>query len=61
LKETFWRSFPSNNIPDALADLIQDNRKNLLTSKFKRAIKCLDYLVSGALAFQSKELGPCSI
>jgi hypothetical protein len=41
-----------------LKDLILSNSENLLTSKVKRAFKCLNYLSTGAPAFQSKVLGP---
>jgi hypothetical protein len=58
--EAFWNSFPHYDIPEnpetgininALAGLIQENRRNLLTSEVKRTTKCLDYLVLGAPEF----------
>jgi hypothetical protein len=53
--ESFWKSFPSYNIPRKpetnidivrLENLITSSSKLLLRSEIKRGLKCVDYLLS---------------
>jgi hypothetical protein len=68
--ESFWYSFPSNNLPDKpetkinvikLSELIEKNQHLLLRSVVSRAKKCVEFLTSGAPAFQHHPLPGCRV
>jgi hypothetical protein len=69
-QESFWQSFPVNNLPSKpetkintvrLSELIEENKHLLLKSELARAKKCIEYLTSGAPAFQIHPLPGCSV
>ncbi len=68
--EAFWANFPFNPIPAQpetkifianLEELIENNKHLLLKSEQKRAMKCVEYLSSGAPSFQSVQLPGCTV
>ncbi len=69
-QESFWRSFPFNNLPSKpetkintirLSELIDENKHLLLKSELARANKCVEYLSRGAPAFQLCPLPGCCV
>jgi hypothetical protein len=69
-QESFWQSFPFNNLPSKpetkintvrLSELIEENRHLLLKSELARAKKCVDFLTTGAPAFQLRPLPGCCV
>jgi hypothetical protein len=67
---SFWKNFPSNPIspyPETKIDvanlekLINNSKHLLLKSELNRARKCIEYLTSGAPAFQIACIPGCAV
>jgi hypothetical protein len=68
--EAFWVNFPFNPIPAQpetkiiianLEKIIENNKHLMLKSELNRAMKCVDYLSSGAPSFQSTWIPGCAV